>query len=77
MAQGDWTRASIQRDKVRQDRIWSSRAIERADDVAHVEMWDVVQGLAGLLGRDRAVALVVQDLETEAALHKGKSQEDT
>ncbi len=67
---GDWTRASIARDRAREAeserrRAWAL-AVAQTDEAAHVALWDVVAGLALLLGRDRAIALVIRDLEEGA-----------
>jgi hypothetical protein len=50
------------REQARAKRLARNREIERADPQAHVELWDTVAGLAKILGRDRAVAIVCRDL---------------
>ncbi len=61
---GAWSRASIQRDRDRFEKHCQNRAIERADDRAHVELWETVDGLAKTIGYERAVAIMVRDLRS-------------
>jgi hypothetical protein len=56
-----WARVDAAREK-REAMLSRNRLIERADPQAHVEMWEVVEGLARIIGWDRAYARVCADL---------------
>ena len=50
------------REQARAKRLARNREIERADPQAHVEMYEVVAGLARIIGWDRAYTRVCADL---------------